>query len=87
MARFDQREQVLVTTRLKRLYPMESLQNIPRRILQRDGTAVRAAHGVVGGCQRRQQPLHLGLIEPHVDLDGRAAGDRRRHVAPDVLHR
>ncbi len=46
---------------------------------------MRAAHRTVGGGQLVQQPLHLGLIQPHVDLDCRAAGDASGHPAAQIV--
>ena len=53
---------------------MECLQNVARGIVQRDRAAMRAGHGILGCRELTYQPVHLILIQPRVDLDGRAAG-------------
>ncbi len=62
-------------------------QDIAHRIAQRDGTPVRAAHRATGGGESAQQPLHFGRVEPHIDLDRGAAGNRRRESAPQIVER
>ena len=66
---------------------METLENIARRVAQRDGTPVRAAHRA--GCRRQgsQQPVDLGRFQAHVDLDGGAARDRCRHGPANIVER
>src|SRR5258706_2542180 len=54
---------------------VEALQNIARRISQRDRPAVGAAHGTLRAGERGEKPVDLGGLELHVDLDGRAARD------------
>src|SRR5215472_11455436 len=67
--------------------PMERFEDLAGGAVHRDGAAVGTAHGAVGGRERAQQPLHLGEIEAHVDLDGGAAGDGRTDIAPQVVER
>src|SRR5688572_23534819 len=54
--------------RLSRSNPMKALQNLAHRVPQRDGPAMRAAHRILRGRERRQKPLHFRLVEARVDL-------------------
>ena len=48
---------------------------------------MRAAHRALGRGQLGKQPFHLRVIEPHVDLDGGAAGDAGGHRTAQTFHR
>src|SRR5450755_2219068 len=67
--------------------PMEALENVARCVAQRDRPPVRAAHRTRCRGQRSEQPLYLGRFQARVDLDGRPAGNRRRHGAANVVER
>src|SRR5271157_4513877 len=66
---------------------MKTSENFAHGIAQRDGAAMRAAHGAIGRGERAEQPLHFVLVELHVHFDRRAAGDGRRDTAPEIVER
>src|SRR5919197_5256577 len=54
---------------------LERLLNILQRVAQYDGTAVRTGDGEIGFRQLGEEPLHLVLLQRHVDLNGSMASD------------
>jgi hypothetical protein len=66
---------------------MKRLQDIASRIAQRDRPAVWTTHRARSRRQRAQQPIDFFRLQPHIDLDRRAARDRRRHRPPQFVQR
>ncbi len=66
---------------------MEAFQDVARGVAQSDGAAVGAVGGVLALGEFVEEPLHLLLVQPHVDFDGGAAGDGGADVAADFVER
>ena len=69
----------------QKIGPEKRLPNILQRIPQNHRSPVRTAHGTLGFRQLRQQPLHLVLLQRHVDLDRGVASNGGGNARPHFL--